>query len=177
MNDQKKDAFENDILEILQNLTKEQKGVSYRAFSNVIKKIREVKEISPTLMNKVAQFASKQFCHWEAEWFFSPFDSPDVAVREAETEAWRGIWEICLKGLVDVVPEAGEKLEEAHKLAELEQIISRRVDYNATRPLQRFSTLLLSTTGKCLNKIGIKWIARRLVCLSMYPEGTVGRML
>ena len=175
MNDQKKDNFESDILEILQNLTKEKKGVSYKTFSSVSKKMREVKEISPTLLNEVAQFASKQFCYWEVEWFFSALDSPEVAVREEETEAWRGIWEICLKELVEVVPKVKEQLEEAHKLGELRQTISRRVDYNATRPLQRFFSHVLTTTSQYLNKIGIRGISLRLSKAALYPKGTVGR--
>ena len=175
MNDQKKDNFESDILEILQNLTKEKKGVSCKTFRSVSKKMGEVKEISPTLLNEVAQFASKQFCYWEVEWFFSALDSPEVAVRQAETEAWRGIWEACQKALVKMVPEVREQLEEKHKIGELKQIISRRVEYNATRPLQRFFSHVLTTTSQYLNKIGIRGISLRLSKAAMYPKGTVGR--
>jgi len=171
MNDKPVIDPKSDLIARMESLSKGSEGVSYRDFEHLL---REMENVSVPQLKQVVYFASDQLGFWEAEWLFSPADSPNT-IAAAETEGWRLICRSCTDALVKNVPDVRRPLEQQQNLTLLRHAIKRRVDYDKTRPLSRLAANVLGRMSFGLNKLGFEGIAKRLYSRGLYPKGTVGR--
>lgn len=88
---------------------------------------------------------------------------------------WRQALQVCAEALIERVPDIKENLIQQHQLTGLSHALKRRVEYNATRPIERISALFLSYASFWLKAIGLKKIGLDLYRLALYPKGSVGR--
>ena len=163
---------ESDFIARMGSLSKESSGVSFRDFEALLK---EGGSLSVQHMKQVVYFASEQLGFWQAEWLFSPADSPNT-IASAEAEGWRLIYRACSDALLGQVSEVREQLEHKHNLTLARHCMERNVDYNKTRPLSRLAVNVFSRMSIGINKLGFESIAMQLYSRSLYPKGTVGRI-
>lgn len=148
------------------------KGVSSAVFLDLLREAP--KEVSPSDLNKVVTMASEQIGYWEAEYLYSPADSPYEAAA-AESRGWEQVWTACSEALANCVPDVRDSLNRQQNMVVLSHHLRRRVEYNRTRPLQRFTCFVASHASFALKRIGLTSLAQTLYAYALWPAGTVGR--
>ena len=123
---------------------------------------------------QVVDFSTDQVSRWQVEWLFSPASSPNVHAS-AELEAWRQLWMVFSKSLVDQIPEVGEPLRRQHDLTAAQYLLERKLRHDAADSWARITSPVLSRIAIILNGIGLQSVGRKLYCLALYPPGSVGR--
>ncbi len=148
------------------------KGVSSEEFLALMRQAPE--SITPSDMNKVVKMASEQVGYWEAEYMFSRADTPNAAAA-AESAGWKNTWSACAETLINLAPELRDKLDEQQRMVALHYHLSRRVEYNSTRPFARVASYVFSYASFALKRIGLRSLAQAIYARGLYPAGTVGR--
>jgi len=175
MEDQQTIPKERNLLALLELHFKGTSGVKHEDFERVLKELtKKFGDATLSEWHKVFNFASDQVGFWGTEWLFSSVDSPDT-VAQAEFKGWVIVSRGFMNALVERVPRLRGEIEREHELASLRHTMERRIDYNKTRWLQRFTTYLVSWISIRLNRTGFEKMANKLYTWSLYPPGTVGR--
>ena len=141
----------------------------HRDFQNL-----PVDDFTPTEWKKVVDFSTDQVSRWQAEWLFSSASAPNVRASK-ELEAWRQLWMLFSKSLIDQIPEVGEPLRKQHDLATAQYLIRHKLQYEATNFWARITSPVLGRIAIIMNRIGLQSVGRKLYCLALYPPGSVGR--
>lgn len=162
----------SDLSQYLQAQTSSGTGVTIETIERLLKKLPDTMPVAE--LNELVKFASNQVGIWEAEWMFSPDESPQLTAK-AESEKWSKLWTAWLESLCALVPDVKEQSVRAHNLTVLQYHMSKRIDYNKGNPLSKLISEILSMFAIALNKLGVRGLATHLYTLSIYPKGTVGR--
>lgn len=170
--DKEEDVKESGLLARLESLSKESPSVRHEDFERVLKGFQN---ITVSEWHKIVKFTSEQLGFWDAAMLFAPAISPN-SVAEAEVTGWKMISEVCIKALVDQVPQIQAAVERQQRLISASCVVERRMEYNKTRPFQRCMASVLSRLSISLSKIGFNSIAKELYAISLFPPGTVGRL-
>jgi len=162
-----------DLLQYLQSQTSSS-GVPIEEVSRLLDGMPD--NISAKELNELVKFASNQVGIWEAEWLFSPSESPNLTAKK-ESEQWSKLWETWFETLSELIPDMREQSERLHNLSLLQHKLTKSVDYNKGRPLIKLISVSTAQIAITLNKLGIRGLAHHLYKLSLYPKGTVGRAI
>ena len=146
---------------------------SYSDFERVLKENKQ-ENIPIKQLQELMVLISNQMGYWESEWFFSPQHTPNE-IAKSEIEGWEKIWETCFTKIVESVPNISELIITQHNLTKLQYSLSRRVKFNKLKPLEKFSTYVLSKVAFFMNNLGLHGAAERIYTASLYPKGTMGR--
>ncbi|PKN65432.1 MAG: hypothetical protein CVU57_09950 [Deltaproteobacteria bacterium HGW-Deltaproteobacteria-15] len=165
-------SSESDLLSRLGALTSGCMGVQYLEFERIL---REGDSSIPlTSLHQVLNLACDQLGFWQAEWLFSPADTPNT-VAKTEMEGWQIMWRGIFDTLVENVPGTKDSLEREQNLKLLQHSLQRGVEYNQTRPVRKIAAAIFSQVSFALNKVGLASSARGLYEWCLYPKGTVAR--
>jgi len=162
-----------DLLQYLQSQTNSS-GVPIEEVSRLLDGMPD--NISAKELNELVKFASNQVGIWEAEWLFSPSESPNLTAKK-ESDQWSKLWETWFETLAEIVPDMKEQSERLHSLPVLQPQLSKSVDYNKGRPITKLISVSTAQIAITLNKLGIQGLAKHLYKLALYPKGTVGRTI
>ena len=173
MNEPGGNDVQPDILESIDALLRENAYVSCVNFERVFKEDTE-ENIPLKQMDEILKFISDQNGLWQAEWFFSPEQSPDVNAKQ-EMDDWDIMWQGCSNAFAEFLPDGIEIITRRHNLIVALHSSERRVKFNENRPFERFTTVVFSTVAHWINKLGLNSLAGTLMTISMFHKGTVGR--
>jgi len=170
MND--KSIPEKDILTRLGSFAKDRMGVPYHEFEKFLKEGDS--SIPVDSLHEVLNFACDQLGFWQAEWLFSPVNSPNTQAQ-TEMQGWEILWDGIFATFVENVPNIKEPLEREQNLKLLQHLLRRGVEYNEAKPFRKIAATILSRLSFMLNKLGLHGIANDLYEWGLYPKGTVAR--
>ena len=134
----------------------------------------ELKSTTPAEWKKVVDFSTGQVSRWQVEWLFSPASAPNLRAS-TELGAWRELWRLFSKTLIDQVPEVDEPLRQQHDLTAAQYLLNRKLQHDAGNPWARIASPVLGRVAITLNRIGLQHIGRKLYSVALYPPGSVGR--
>ena len=161
------------FLASIEALSGQQELVDHEQFHRDFESL-PVDDFTPAEWKQVVDFSTDQVSRWQADWLFSSASSPNVRAS-AELEAWRQLWRIFSKSLVNQIPEVGEPLRKQHDLTAAQYLLECRLRHDATDSWARITSSVLSRIAIILNGIGLQSVGRKLYCLALYPRGSVGR--
>jgi hypothetical protein len=161
-----------DLLVRLESITNKDKGFFYQDLERLLKEGSA--SIPVPYANQLLDFAGDQIGFWEAEWLFSPAQSPNTEAK-TEMEGWRLLWQALLESLSETVPSIRELSEKKEQLRTLQHQLQGGLAYNETRPIRKYTVPVLSKVALALNKIGFRRISTSLYVWGLYPKGTVAR--
>ncbi len=163
-----------ELLEQIVSLSKEDQGVSYLIFEPVLDKIL-MGDIPVDIWHQITNFASDQLSFWSAEWYFSWARSPNEKAK-SEMDRWELICRVCLDTLKSKAPTVVIHIEKLHNLKVLRHSLKRAADHNESTLFRRVKSNILSFSSFKLNQIGLHKLSSWLYSLALYPKGTVGRI-
>ena len=172
MNEPGGNNSQNDIIESIDALLRENAYVNYIEFERVLEDGEE--DIPIKHMDEILRFISNQTGLWHAKYFFSPGQSTDVNAKQ-EMDGWDLMWQGCSNAFADILPDGMDLITRRHDMVVLQLSMESRVEFYENRPLERFATAALAKSAHWVNKLGFSNLAGTLMNASMFPKGTVGR--
>ena len=163
------------IQNLIKTLATKEEYVNYEDFDSNLKAL-EQQEFSVNELHELLNYSSNQYGYWMSKWYFSPQLNPDNDAK-LQTEGWEKLSRAFLSVLIENMPNAEAELQREYNLIAIQHSLKKRVDYNETRIIEKIFTYMLSKTAILLNSVGFSGIASSMYTKSLYPKGTVGRMV
>lgn len=76
-------------------------------------------------LRELQNFASQQYGHWMANWYFSSLSNPDNDSK-TQSEGWQRLSQAFLSTLVQSVPETANELQREHDLIVLRYSMQKK---------------------------------------------------
>ena len=142
----------------------------------MVKAFESVPENNFTLAEwyKLVEFALNQISQWQVKWLFSSAQAPDTRAQ-IENDAWKRMWDVFSKALIDRKPEIEEQLRKIKDLSIAQKILERKLQLDSGNQAAVFATSTMGSLSLTLNRLGFRGIARGLYKLALFPSGSVGR--
>jgi hypothetical protein len=172
MKDELGSETDGDLVSRLEDLVPTGAAVTVVAFEAFTQNFSE--KMSVMQLRHILDFASRQVGAWEAEYSFSPADSPNTAAK-TESERWEALWVAWSERFIKLVPDIAEQTHRIHRLISAKPSLERAVRYNEQSPLRKMVAGTVSRIAIALGKIGVSGLATQLYAFSLYPKGSVGR--
>jgi len=163
---------DHDLMTQLEVLANKGGGVRFPDFARMI--VDGQAEMTLSECYETFNFACDQLGFWEAEWCFSPVNSPNHTA-ELEVKGWEILCQNLFNSLLEHIPDQRADLEKGKQQRLLLPSLTRRVEYNEGKRFTQLTAFVLSEVSFMFNRLGFRRIARSLYQRGLYPKGTIGR--
>jgi len=163
---------DDDLMAQLEVLANKDGGVHFPDFAHLI--VDGQPEMTLSECYEIFNFSCDQLGFWQAEWWFSPVDSP-CHTADLEVKGWEILCQNLFNSLVEQIPDQRADLEKGKQQRVLLHSLTRRVEYNKGKPFIQLTAIVLSKMSFIFNRLGFRRIARNLYERGLYPKGTIAR--